>query len=87
MPPRGREKNFEWILLEEINKQTEQEIKALKDEKLKYLHCHDGFINAKDNKLLSDYYTEDYVHLSERGYEKYCEPIVAFITDILKEVE
>ncbi len=52
------------------------------DTKMKYLCCHNDFINSKDGTLdIKDYV--DWLHFTEIGYQKFCVPLINFIKNVL----
>jgi platelet-activating factor acetylhydrolase IB subunit beta/gamma len=89
IPPRGREQNALRDKLAKINQMVESSIeKDEKDAKVKFLCCsrwHE-FVNPTDGTIShTDMY--DYLHFTNEGYDKFCEPIVEDIAQLLSVYE
>jgi hypothetical protein len=65
---------------------VENLIKNNGDALIKYLDCDTNqFIDENDGSLYVEDY-EDWLHFSETGYQKYCEPITKFIKSISNSI-
>ena len=87
IPPRGREPNRLREKIKLVNHLVETGLKKMDEESscyVTFMCCSNGhdFINPQDGTI-SHNDMGDYLHFTNEGYEKFCEPIYEKISQLL----
>ena len=83
IPPRGRDPNPQRQRVARANELVEQQLKSQQPQ-VSFVPCPESFVNAQDGTIShTDMY--DYLHLTNDGYAKFCEPLLDEINQILQQ--